>query len=1163
MGGDYSRRSFDSLRDHSGVGMQQGHLTTDADWNELVDILERRIRAGTLDTVGRATVPRETPTGFEIQLAPGPKIAIGRGRMYVDGFLAENHGRIGTGADRPIFDRRRLDPDGNQTGVLDEMISTLPNDFIDFAAQPYLPNPPALPSTPGPHIVYLQVWQRELTAVKDPRLLEPALGGTDTATRSQTAWQVKILPDVGAGATCGSQSAKWDALIAPSPARLTTDTIDVEDPADPCLIPPGGGYRGLENHFYRVEIHSGGALGAASFKWSRDNGSVAARIESIEPGNRVRVRSIGRDSNLRFEIGNWVEITDDRRELSGESGEMRRIVDISGTEEIELNAALGADLEPVAPDTTGSRNLRIVRWDQKGNVRFADGSLHVDLDSGTDGLIPVPAGGKAVQLEAGIVVTFTTEPGGGALRALDHWSFAARTEGAQIEMLDAEPPVVHHHYARLAVVTFPSSVSDCRIFWPPADECGCTVCVSAEGHNSGRYTIQDAVADLPQAGGTICLGPGDFILRDTPVLIADRQSVRLRGHGFGSQLAYAGPGGALRLRNVNDVRVTDLAIAVASALSESTGADVIESSAIDVVNGIEVTIARTRLRVASGEGGNDYGIRFEGLALNFRIEENWVEAVTGIGLRGGGRGTPSNETLFGLIYNLRIADNLLISSGTGISLDGYAFHYGPVHVEANAILAGRAGISTTGIGLGLPDGSNGGPADNWSPAGVWIESNMITFARGGSGVASGILGLRVLNNDIIGRRNSVGAAPGSCVRLVQGGMPLVPPDAQIVGNRLGNVDGYGLSIEAPQTSLIVKQNVIRDCDQGAVTMSPNASIRSLSFDNNLIERVATRQSQEMRVAVRLSGVEDVRIIGNSVRGVGGVNTGPVKCAGFEINGAGRLDLSHNLIADIGPGIQDVDAIGVFVRGSVTGCTITDNEIFDRSSPTGQPTGHWCGIYILGHSEFGQAFIGNFTTSLPGFSTSIAAGTSADTATNPATGAAAQPAGAPLGPAPMAPAATAFFVRDEAVYALGPGRIWYFAPAMDAEIRISGNVFDDKHLASNRALVQIEGSASSCIFTDNHCILRTAGRVNIPLVLIMGQRIVASNNIVRRPFIPGQGRGPAMSLWSGSFTPTPSVPSVPMATVVGNIVGGSISVNGTVVAPVSPPGPFTLLNVQSN
>jgi len=43
MSGDYSRKTFDPLRDFSGVLMQQGRVQLDADWNELVGIISRRM----------------------------------------------------------------------------------------------------------------------------------------------------------------------------------------------------------------------------------------------------------------------------------------------------------------------------------------------------------------------------------------------------------------------------------------------------------------------------------------------------------------------------------------------------------------------------------------------------------------------------------------------------------------------------------------------------------------------------------------------------------------------------------------------------------------------------------------------------------------------------------------------------------------------------------------------------------------------------------------------------------------------------------------------------------------------------------------------------------------------------------------------------------------
>ena len=171
MSGDYSRKTFDPLRDFSGVLMQQGRVQLDADWNELVDIISRRLRAETTDIIGRATVPKETPDGFKIEISSGV-LTIGRGRIYVDGLLAENHGKS------PLeFD-----------SLLDEQRGTL---AVPYKEQPYFPNAATVAPAPtegGPYLVYLDVWQREVTYLEVPELIEKAVG-VDTTTRWQTAWQ--------------------------------------------------------------------------------------------------------------------------------------------------------------------------------------------------------------------------------------------------------------------------------------------------------------------------------------------------------------------------------------------------------------------------------------------------------------------------------------------------------------------------------------------------------------------------------------------------------------------------------------------------------------------------------------------------------------------------------------------------------------------------------------------------------------------------------------------------------------------------------------------------------------------------------------------------------------------------------------------------------------
>ena len=151
--------------------MQQGRVQLDADWNEQGAIPDRRWRAETTDLIGRCGVPKETPDGFKITAA-GDTFTIGPGRIYVDGLLVENHG-LG-----PVtFDQ-----------VLAELRGTT---AVPIRSNPASPNPPQL--RPGRHLVYLEVWQREVTALEDPTLLEPAVGADSTA-RLQTVCRSKSCP---------------------------------------------------------------------------------------------------------------------------------------------------------------------------------------------------------------------------------------------------------------------------------------------------------------------------------------------------------------------------------------------------------------------------------------------------------------------------------------------------------------------------------------------------------------------------------------------------------------------------------------------------------------------------------------------------------------------------------------------------------------------------------------------------------------------------------------------------------------------------------------------------------------------------------------------------------------------------------------------------------
>jgi hypothetical protein len=107
----------------------------------------------------------------------------------------------------------------------------------------------------------------------------------------------------------------------------------------------------------------------------------------------MTVSRIGRDRLLAFREGDWVEITDDRRELDHRSGHMLRVAVVhQETREIEFEGTIPADLIPGGGgDTLAARHSRLIRWDQRGVIRREDGTAWTDLDAAaSDGLIPVP-----------------------------------------------------------------------------------------------------------------------------------------------------------------------------------------------------------------------------------------------------------------------------------------------------------------------------------------------------------------------------------------------------------------------------------------------------------------------------------------------------------------------------------------------------------------------------------------------------------------------------------------------------------------------------------------------------------------------------------------------------------------------------------------------------
>ncbi|HEX6925954.1 MAG TPA: DUF6519 domain-containing protein [Longimicrobiaceae bacterium] len=446
MNGDFSRDTFDRRYRFSRVLLQQGRVLLDADWNEQTSILLHYIRSLAKDLIGPHGGP---PGGFELLCDPSGEqlrcdFGIGYGHYYVDGILCENEPPLRCGAEE-----------------------TPPP--LRYSNQPYLPldEDEKELDQGADYFVYLDVWERHLTHIEAGHIREVALGGPDTATRAQVVWQVKVLN----GDCCENHDdytcADWMAQVVKDYRRCLRARARVPEPSDdPCIIPPEARYRGAENQLYRVEIHDGGEAGSkgATWKWSRDNGSVVFAIRELQ-GSTATLETLGPDDRRTLVEGDWVEIVDDRSVLRGRPGVLARVDAVDRVKyQVTLSVAEGTALPVFTREATTHPLLR--RWDQ--------GSAALPVQEG-----------KWIDLEDGVQVYF--DPGG-TYRTADYWLIPARTATGDV-LWPTEPdadgtpsPValpphgIEHHYAPLGRIAVDDDgivtcLSSCRcVLTPPCAE---------------------------------------------------------------------------------------------------------------------------------------------------------------------------------------------------------------------------------------------------------------------------------------------------------------------------------------------------------------------------------------------------------------------------------------------------------------------------------------------------------------------------------------------------------------------------------------------------------------------------------------------------------------------------------------------------------------------
>ena len=456
MKGDFARVTFDRTRHYSQVFQQQGRVLLEADWNEQGALTLHLLRALAYDLMGPCWA---AGGGFGIdskdlknpaKIAPAQEWRLAPGHFYVDGILCEND-KICTLAGQPYAPTFDYNPAEGTSGF---------------------EHPDA------PYVLWLDVWERHLSSVEAPSNKDPALNGVDTASRAQVIWQVRAWTEETAKAWLNDIDAALEARkdVPQSPeaeatAKLITeigkvlkdlhasfgkvggppppanappdDTCErlrwclgararfvfpqlraqvkpAESDQDPCVIAADARYRGCENQLYRVEIHDRGLAGAgATFKWSRENGSVIFPIvEPVAPGEAakdgstqmtVELADFGRDQRLALSVGDWVELIDDDYTLAGRAFSLLQIAALDPARPI-VTLSVPKNVTPYLPSS--GRHPLLRRWDET-------------IDLTAQGVVEV-AEGTAIDLEDGIQIAF--EPGG-LYATGDYWVIPARVAG--------------------------------------------------------------------------------------------------------------------------------------------------------------------------------------------------------------------------------------------------------------------------------------------------------------------------------------------------------------------------------------------------------------------------------------------------------------------------------------------------------------------------------------------------------------------------------------------------------------------------------------------------------------------------------------------------------------------------------------------------------------
>jgi len=530
MKGDFSNWRFDATEDFQGVLYQQGRLISDTDLTEAeLQALTWRLTAGR-DIIGAnvAAVPAAEPNGYQVLNAAvdGATVLVelDPGRIWADGLhihLSDDPANPGA----PVFRRASYlpaphNPAGTGTGDIGDGVRDA---------------------------VILELRLEELNGFQDPRrLIEPALGGPDTAERIIPHAAIRLLR-LGNNEDCTNIGPRLRDNLA-GHGRLTVSLEPQTVIAGDCPVVEGGGYSGFEHNLYRIEIAATDA-GPVRFKWSQFNGGLVGRGQffgGVAPHVDITAnRSAILNSGL-------TEFYLEALELDEELGHWRVTYGTPAT----LNA--DEELDLAQPPTFGA-------------IPGAGAAVFFRLWNGIREIGEFTDAANPAELRDGIRLAFQP-PAGAIYRPGSWWNFDVRAgEIANDEILIDERPPEGPMIRRvpLAEISWTDArdtriggeIEDCRRrFRPLTNQKVCCTYIVGNGVTTfGDFnSLEEAAAHLPPSGGRLCLLPG---LHFANLDLVNKRGIQIQGcrhRTFLFPRARAFDQPIIRIRGGQDYSISDV-----------------------------------------------------------------------------------------------------------------------------------------------------------------------------------------------------------------------------------------------------------------------------------------------------------------------------------------------------------------------------------------------------------------------------------------------------------------------------------------------------------------------------------------------------------------------------------------------------------------------------